>query len=332
MDLPSVISAAQRAVGHLETIEDAKDLRDKAEAMRKYAANMKAGLKAQNECAEIKIRCERVIGQMTREIEGAQGATSLHAGKKFKREELKAAGLSSVAAHRCEKIADVPEDAFEAEVVNLAQKDKELTSGHFVSLGKQINRRADIDLQREGIKSGEIVLPDGVFEVIVIDPPWPYGNADHYNADGFRGTCPYPEESIEELAARKMPAADNCILWLWTTHRFMPDAFVLLEAWGFQHKVILTWVKDRMGTGRWLRSQSEFCILAVKGKPTVDLTNQSTVLQAPMREHSRKPDEFYALVESLCIGRKLDFFSREKREGWAQVGNEPEKFDNGMEG
>ncbi|MCH8930350.1 MAG: hypothetical protein IIA98_05470 [Proteobacteria bacterium] len=91
--------------------------------------------------------------------------------------------------------------------------------------------------------------------------------------------------------------------------------------------MILTWVKDRMGTGRWLRSQSELIILAVRGKPQVDLTNQTTIVHGAVRQHSRKPDEFYAMVESLCIGRRLDFFSRERREGWAQMGNDPDRFE-----
>ena len=112
-----------------------------------------------------------------------------------------------------------------------------------------------------------------------------------------------------------------------TTHRFMRHSFPLLDAWGFEEKVIVTWAKDRMGTGRWLRSQSEFIILAVRGKPQVDLTNQKTVLQAPMRQHSRKPDEFYEMVEGLCIGRRLEVFSRERRQGWEQFGNDPEKFE-----
>lgn len=110
----------------------------------------------------------------------------------------------------------------------------------------------------------------------------------------------------------------------------MPDAFPLLKGWGFELKNIVTWVKDHMGIGRWLRSQSEFCIMAVKGKPAVKLTNQTTVIHGERREHSRKPDEFYKLVETLCIGRRLDYFSREKRPGWEQFGDEPEKFQNGV--
>lgn len=190
-------------------------------------------------------------------------------------------------------------------------------------------RRVDIEKQREEIDAGTVELPTGVYEVISIDPPWPYRDGEEqadYDPKGHRASNPYPEMSLEEIAALELPAADDCVLWLWTTHKFMRHSFALLDQWGFQERAILTWAKDRMGLGRWLRSQSEFCIMATRGKPLIDLTNQTTVLHGPMREHSRKPDEFYAMVESLCPGRKIDWFSREKREGWAQVGNETEKF------
>lgn len=77
-----------------------------------------------------------------------------------------------------------------------------------------------------------------------------------------------------------------------------------------------------MGIGRWLRSKSEFCIMAVKGKPTINLTNQTTVLNAGNEGHSIKPQEFYDMVNELCIGRKLDYFARKKREGWDVYGDE----------
>ena len=121
---------------------------------------------------------------------------------------------------------------------------------------------------------------------------------------------------LPEIAALDLPAADDCVLWFWTTHKFMREAFPLLDGWGFTDRQIVTWVKDRMGVGAWLRSQSEFCIMATKGRPVINLTNQTTVIAGPMREHSRKPDEFYEMVDSLCVGRKLDYFWREPREGW----------------
>jgi N6-adenosine-specific RNA methylase IME4 len=91
----------------------------------------------------------------------------------------------------------------------------------------------------------------------------------------------------------------------------MREAFEILEAWGFEQKTILTWAKDKMGTGDWLRGQTEHCIMAVHGKPIVQLTNQTTLLRAPVRAHSQKPIEFYDLVESLCPApRYADLFSR----------------------
>jgi len=185
-------------------------------------------------------------------------------------------------------------------------------------------RKEKIEQQKEEIKNGGGSLPQGVFEVIVIDPPWGYGT--EYDPNGRRAANPYPEMSLEQIAALAIPSADDCILWLWTTHKFMRNSFALLDAWGFRDVMIVTWVKDRMGLGTWLRSKSEFCIMAVKGKPTIELTNQTTVIYGKLREHSRKPDEFYEMVDSLCVGRKLDYFSREKRDGWEQFGNDVSKF------
>jgi N6-adenosine-specific RNA methylase IME4 len=189
---------------------------------------------------------------------------------------------------------------------------------------KKQERIADIEQQSAAIVESAPAIPIGPFHVISIDPPWPYGTP--YDPHGRRAANPYPEMSLEAIKAIELPAADDCVLWLWTTHKFMRHSFELLDTWGFRDVAILTWVKDRMGLGSWLRSQSEFCIMAVKGKPPIQLTNQTTIIDGPLREHSRKPDSFYELVNGLCVGAKLDYFSREKREGWAQVGNTTELF------
>jgi len=163
-------------------------------------------------------------------------------------------------------------------------------------------------------KAKTIKTPEGLFDVIVVDPAWSYGS--QYNPEGRRCASPYPEMSIEEIKAIKLPMSENCIVWLWTTNAFIHDAFHILEAWGLEAKTILTWVKDSMGLGDWLRGKTEHCILAIKGKPIKNLTNQTTAIFGKNEGHSRKPSEFYAMVESLCYGRKLDYFGRQKREGW----------------
>ena len=78
-----------------------------------------------------------------------------------------------------------------------------------------------------------------------------------------------------------------------------------------------------MGRGDWLRGQTEHALMAVRGEPVVTLTNQTTVLHAPVRAHSQKPEEFYALVESLCPApRYCELFSRQQRERWEGHGDE----------
>lgn len=187
------------------------------------------------------------------------------------------------------------------------------------SLAKIEKREREIAVLREAIKVLE--PPKQLYDVIVVDPPWPF--EIEYDPENWRGPPPYPTLTIDEIKNLQLPSAENSIIWLWTTNRFLHDAYHILESWGYEPKTILTWVKTRnFGVGVWLRGQSEHCIFAVKGqvKDNIELTNQSTVLFAENTVHSEKPDEFYELVDKLCLGWKLDYFGRKKREGWDVYG------------
>lgn len=189
---------------------------------------------------------------------------------------------------------------------------------------KQASKQAKKEKQIDAIKS--TVWPAGKYHVIAVDPAWDYDN--RANDESHRAANPYPSMSIEEITSLQVPglALDNCVLWLWTTNAFMEEAHQIARTWGFQTKTILTWVKDRMGTGDWLRGQTEHCLMCVKGKPVVDLTNQTTVIYGPLREHSRKPESFYELVNELYPGQKVELFARQEREGWNTYGNELDTF------
>jgi N6-adenosine-specific RNA methylase IME4 len=171
--------------------------------------------------------------------------------------------------------------------------------------------------------------PPGKFAVIIIDPPWPYGT--EYDPETRRVASPYPEMEIENISKIEIPGADISVIWLWTTHRFLQDAFSLMNLWNYEYKITACWNKEKMGMGAWLRCQMEFCLLGIRGKPNWNLTNQTDFISESRREHSRKPDNIYKMAEELFPGPKdetfyLDYFSREKREGWAQTGNELQKF------
>jgi N6-adenosine-specific RNA methylase IME4 len=186
----------------------------------------------------------------------------------------------------------------------------------------------------EWIRAEPPPLPGkGPYRVIVADPPWPYELAR--NDPSTRGVHPYPTMRIDEVCALPVAplAADDCVLWLWVPSMLLANGTGarVVEAWGFSPRTILTWAKNKMGNGSWLRGQTEHCILAVRGKPTVTLTNETTLLHAPVRGHSEKPPEFYDLVESLCPApRYADLFSRYRHnERWDCHGDEAPPADDG---
>lgn len=185
-------------------------------------------------------------------------------------------------------------------------------------------RKADIQAQKDAIENGTVQMPVGVFEVISLDPPWNYGR--EYDPDGSRVANPYPEMTQAQLLELKPPFADDSVCFLWTTQAFIWQAKELLDKWGFTYKATIVWDKEKIGMGAWLRMQCEFCLVGIKGKPAWNNTSWRDIIRESRREHSRKPDTFYRMVEEITIGRRLEYFSREQRKGWEVFGNDTEKF------
>jgi N6-adenosine-specific RNA methylase IME4 len=174
-------------------------------------------------------------------------------------------------------------------------------------------KRLMVMQQGEAIRKEAPPIPSrGPYRVIVIDPPWP-SEPDAAAVPEARAYFPYPTMTIQQIC--DVPVAsiahDDCVVWLWVTNFHMRYAFQALDAWGFKEKTILTWVKDKMGQGQRLRGKTEHCILATRGKPLLDLTNQTTAFDGRVRHHSQKPLEFYTMVETLCpASRYAEFFAR----------------------
>jgi len=307
---------ARRELELARTVDEVKEIRDKAEAMRLYCKQAGESLGMQNLCAEIKIRAERRAGEILSEMDmhkGGRPKNHSHDESGFPR--LRDLGIDNNKSSRWQTISEIPEDAFEDYIQTTKSKDKELTSAGALLLARELERQKKIQDIQSQIETSP-PLPEQQYDVVVLDPPWEYRL--RHDQDGRRNTTPYPTMPSEEIQAIKVPelAAADSILWLWTTNSHLPDALEIAKEWGFEYKVLLTWVKNRIGTGYWLRGRTEHCIMAVKGHPIIQLTNQSTVIHAPVRDHSQKPDEFYRLVETLCPGRKIELFARENRDGW----------------
>lgn len=196
---------------------------------------------------------------------------------------------------------------------------------------KKEERDKKIEDVKAKIESENLVTPNKKYHVIGIDPPWAYeekggfSSAD-YDSESNRGAVDYPTMTVEQIKKIELPAADDCVLFLWTTHAFLKDSFDLVEEWGFKYKATLVWDKVKMGLGRTVRMQVEFCLIAVKGNPIINGSSERDIITEPRREHSRKPEAFYEMAERMCIGNKLDYFSRQNRENWDHYGAEQGQF------
>ena len=187
-----------------------------------------------------------------------------------------------------------------------------------------------INKQIEEIEAGELPELKGLFDVISVDPPWNYEgenkNKTSFDSVGRRVANPYPEMSTKEIKEIVLPLMNDSIVFLWTTHKFLPDALEILKEWNLEYKGTLVWNKEKMGMGAWFRMQCEFCLVGIKGKPYWENTKYRDILNEPRREHSRKPDSFFTMVEEITLGRRLEYFSREQRQGWEVFGNDINKF------
>lgn len=115
----------------------------------------------------------------------------------------------------------------------------------------------------------------------------------------------------------------NCVLFLWATIPMLPDAFKVMEAWGFVYKTAIIWRKTRsLGMGFWFRGQCEICLVGTRGKVKAFRCQRTNFIQSKARKHSQKPEEFFKLIEPIIPRPSIELFAREKREGWDSWGDE----------
>jgi len=171
------------------------------------------------------------------------------------------------------------------------------------------------------------------YEVIAADPPWRFRTWGEHNQakSASRHYDLMPTDEIKALPVHLL-AQQDCLLLLWATGAMMPQALDTMKAWGFAYKSIMVWRKTtpagkvRMGTGYWARSMHELVLIGSIGKPP-KFSAFPSLFDGIAREHSRKPEEFYALVEKHTAGlRRAELFSRTNRSGFDAWGNEAGKW------
>lgn len=145
------------------------------------------------------------------------------------------------------------------------------------------------------------------YRTILADPPW-----DIEQRGGRGAEHHYDLMTLDRIAHLPVNdlAAENAHLWLWVTNATLRHGYDVAEAWGFTVRSPLTWVKFRLGLGNYLRNSTEHLLFATRGRAPVQFRSQPTWIQAPVQDHSHKPEEQYALIERISPGPYLELFAR----------------------
>lgn len=184
-------------------------------------------------------------------------------------------------------------------------------------------KRETILSNLENVEVKQAKALEGVYDVIVIDPPWPMEKIER-DVRPNQSEFDYPTMTESQLRELKIPAAENCHVWLWTTHKFLPMALRLLDSWGFKYVCCFTWHKpggfQPIGLPQY---NCEFAIYGRRGVPVFVETKAFPVcFDAKRGSHSEKPETFYEMVRRVTAGRRLDMFNRREIEGFDGWGKE----------
>lgn len=192
--------------------------------------------------------------------------------------------------------------------------------------------------QQSGTKADLFDGISGQFGAILVDPPWRFTNRTGKVGPEHKRLHRYQTMSFEEIAylpveKRALPKSH---LYLWCPNALLLEALTIMKAWGFTYKTNIVWYKvrkdggpDGRGVGFYFRNVTELLLFGVKGKfrTLQPGRTQVNILMSRKREHSRKPDAVYDLIEKCSLGPYLELFARERVKGWTQLGNELDIYE-----
>jgi N6-adenosine-specific RNA methylase IME4 len=320
--------SAKQALAICATIDEVKEIRDRAEALRVYQRQSGESLTMQNQCCEIKLRAERRAGEILKGMPKQNGARGT--GKKVESHDgtpLSDLGINKNQSSRWQALADIPEPTFDEFIETTKSKGRELTSSCAHRLAKAERVKAEASKPKPKKKTETNIITDlsevtTKFRCVYADPPWQYGNQATRAATNNH----YVTMTIEKIAALPIASIveDKAVLFLWTTNGFLFESKQIIDAWGFEFKSSMVWVKDQMGIGNYVRNAHEFLLICSRGGLRTNGKSQKSWIQSPRTKHSRKPACFRQIVEEMCDGPRIELFARQAAPGWVSWGNEVE--------
>lgn len=176
------------------------------------------------------------------------------------------------------------------------------------------------------------------FGAILVDPPWRFQNQTGKMAPEHKRLARYATLTLKEIIDIPVheACAKNAHLYLWVPNALLAEGLAVMQAWGFQYKTHLVWHKvrkdggpDGRGVGFYFRNTTELLLFGVRGKLRTlhPGRTQVNIIKSRKREHSRKPDEQYAIIEACSPGPYLEMFARGARKNWIVWGNEAKEYE-----
>ncbi len=328
------LSHARRLLADARTVDEVKDIRDKAQLAKAYARKKGLAHEIVVDASAIKVEAERKLGELLRNTTLANSSPgNQHTGKLNRSRNgtgpihLRDLGITKSDSSRAQRIARIPQSTFNRYVRHEVAAGREPTTAGLLRLAKQHEVAESVNGKPPASAGfvrtlAELVRQGRSYSTIYVDPPWPYAN------QGTRAATDnhYPTLTLDQIRAEPVAslAAEKAHLHLWTTTSFLAEALSVIEAWGFTYKSMFVWVKPTLGIGNYYRVAHEMLLLGVKGSLPFQDKAQRSWLELPRSGHSTKPEAVRQLIERVSPGPFLEMYGRRRptSPAWTIYGNQ----------
>lgn len=340
------LETAERMLAEFNSAPEIVNLIDFAEAARVFARQAKLGTESVNHATAIKVKAELKLAEV---VDAGQAEGSIATQKEHGIGRPKGVRtpdtFTPTISDPAPRPATLDEIGVDRRRLNEARTIRDCYTAESIDELVEVATDADITVARSELlaqarrqkqleerrrRDAELVdnPPDlttlDTFPVLYVDPPWRY---EHSISHSREIENQYPTMTHDELCALPVPADDDAVLLMWVTSPKLAEGLAVMQAWGFDYRTSMVWIKDRIGMGYYARQRHELLLIGRKGDAVGlvpdEIRRPDSVLEARRGTHSAKPEAMYDLIDGMWPHHaKVELFARTRRDGWAAWGNQ----------